>query len=222
MVATIRAHPDLFGGYIGSRALLAAFTLGFACFLRMGELTYSNFDSRYDLRRSSVAFGSNGNPTLLTLSASKTDPFRLGVTTVVPTGPPDICPVRALRDLLDATPDLDPDSALFHFSGNTDFTRGRTIGYMTRALMEAGYPSHKFSGHSFRRGAATWASSIGLSALEIKTLGRWNSDCYRLYIDAGPENHMRAGHRLLHAPIYQSTLDASGIPRPGQVWRPSL
>lgn len=63
------------------------------------------------------------------------------------------------------------------------------------------YPSHqrnglhvrRLPGHSFRRGAATWAASIGMSFTEIKTLRRRYSDCSRLYIGAGPRNTLLSG-----------------------------
>lgn len=41
-----------------------------------------------------------------------------------------------------------------------------------------------FSGHSFRRGAATWAAKMGLSDREIMRLGRWS-------LKAAPGSHQR-------------------------------
>lgn len=221
VLEVIRMHPELYGGRVGSLALIAAFTLGFACFMRMGEITYSVFDARFDLCRTSITFGENGNPCLLKIPASKTDVFRQGVVMTVPTGPTEVCPVRALCRYMIATFLRAPTEPLFQLHGRK-FPKGTVVGYLGKALREAGYPAQKFTGHSLRRGAATWAASIGMSATDIQTLGRWNSDCYRLYIDAGPNDHLRAGKRLLSATIDDSTLSRSGIPQPGQVWRPAL
>jgi len=41
----------------------------------------------------------------------------------------------------------------------------------------------KYSGHSFRRGGATFAHRLGVDPLLIKRMGDWRSDAYRRYID---------------------------------------
>ena len=43
-----------------------------------------------------------------------------------------------------------------------------------------------FTGYSIRMGAATWADVRGLTRAQVRLLGRWKSDCYRVYIDLGP------------------------------------
>ena len=42
----------------------------------------------------------------------------------------------------------------------------------------------KFSGHSFRWGAASSATAMGFNDYEIQQLGRWHSDSYKLYVDS--------------------------------------
>jgi hypothetical protein len=219
LLLVIHDNMSIFGGRQQALALIAAFTLGFACFMRMGELTYASFDERFDLGIGSVKL-SHTTTSYVKLPASKTDVFRIGVTTTIPIGPADVCSVRALSRYLREVPPS-PSGALFHLN-NSPFTKGRVVGYLSKALMEAGYPAHRFSGHSLRRGAATWAASIGMAGKEIQTLGRWNSDCYKLYIDAGPDNHLQYGKRLLGARQSESTLGPSGIPDEAQVWRPAL
>ena len=48
--------------------------------------------------------------------------------------------------------------------------------------MKVGLEASKFAGHSFRIGAATTAAARGVEDSLIKTLGRWESSAYLLYV----------------------------------------
>lgn len=55
-----------------------------------------------------------------------------------------------------------------------------------------GLDSSAYSGHSFRRGGATWALTCGLPGETIQLMGDWTSDCYKRYLDiplAVKQNH---------------------------------
>ena len=123
----------------------------------------------------------------LTLPASKTDPFRRGITLNVAASGDDACPVRALRHLFRWKASL--DSPLFETTNG--FTRDLVVGQVRQILALLGVKGH-YSGHSFRRGAATSARAAGLSEEEIMLLGRWKSFAYRLYIDTRPERILAA------------------------------
>ena len=75
------------------------------------------------------------------------------------------------------------NSPLFRLQNST-FTRQFVTNALRTSFARLGVEGN-YSGHSFRRGAATSAKEAGLSDAEIQLLGRWKSNSYRFYIDLG-------------------------------------
>ncbi|SNX85439.1 uncharacterized protein MEPE_04148 [Melanopsichium pennsylvanicum] len=161
------------------RTYRAAFCLAFACFLRSGELTWEAQDANV-LTISSVSFATDGSYATVTLPASKTDPFRQGVTLTAPAVPLSTCAVSALAIICKRR---EPHEPLFTLEGRQPFTRSAFVATLRQCLEACHISSQSYSGHSFRRGAATWAASNGVNADTIRGLGRWRSDCFRRYVD---------------------------------------
>ena len=118
------------------------------------------------------------------IKASKTDPFRVGVTIYVGATGKWLCPVAAvLAYMVQRGSGRGP---LFQFSDRRYLTRPRFIMALRTALRDAGIDATQFAGHSFRIGAATTASLCGIQDSMIQTLGRWCSAAYTLYIQTPP------------------------------------
>lgn len=178
------------------RLLRAAFSLAFAAFLRSGELTYDAEDARnpdfpsWHITRASIQFDPDGRFMLLSLPASKTDPFRLGVTITIAHSPHDPhCAVKLMATYLQNTSPASPRCPLFVRLGGTPFTQVYLIQEVHRLALANGLAGN-FTGHSFRRGAATWASRQGLGAEQIQKLGRWKSSAYQLYIESTEQDKL--------------------------------
>ncbi|KZW01424.1 DNA breaking-rejoining enzyme [Exidia glandulosa HHB12029] len=184
--------------------LRAIFCLAFSGFLRCGEFTVrkpSEFSRLYNLTRASVEFfPSIDDPThlVLTLPRSKTDPFRQGTKILIAAVPDSAtCPVTAMREYFDALP-ANADDPLF-FDGDdyeAPLTRDWFLRELQDALIAAGFNPADFSGHSFRRGAATTAYTNGVPDADVQRLGRWVSDAYRLYIDEPAQRILALNARL--------------------------
>ena len=182
--------------------LHASFCLAFAAFLRVGEFTYSAKDledpdfSQWFLTRRSVTL--HEDHLELTLPASKTDPFRQGITLTIAASGDEACPVEAIRQLFKW--EAPSNSPLFQW--DNAFTRQLVTNKLREVLALLGVEGH-YSGHSFRRGAATSAREAGLSSEEIQLLGRWKSDAYRLYIVTHPAHILAASRRHQRRPPHR-------------------
>ena len=144
---------------------------------------------------------------LLTLPASKTDPFRRGITLTIAAVGDGACTVKTLHHLTTTWPS-EPHAPLFSnipfdtFQANNglvSFDRNWVVSQLRHLLILEGTLGH-YSGHSFRRGAATWAKQVGIPDEDIQLLGRWKSSAYKRYIEVHPEHIFNVSRRLQTAP----------------------
>ena len=104
---------------------------------------------------------------------------------------------------------LDPVAAgagsstpMFRRSDGTAFSVAE-LRDIVKALMRAvGEDPDQFGAHSLRIGGATALYAAGADPIHIKTMGRWSSDCWRIYVRACFEQTLswtqRAGSQSVH------------------------
>ncbi len=116
----------------------------------------------------------------LFLAASKTDPFRQGVHVLLAAP----LALDALRAYLRVHPrPSTPTAALFEYASGAPLGRSDLIKCMRACIQALGLPAAQYAGHSFRRGGASSLAAAGTPDHLIQALGRWSSECYRLYIE---------------------------------------
>ncbi|KAF5384159.1 hypothetical protein D9615_003180 [Tricholomella constricta] len=181
----------------------AAIKTAWSGFLRCGEFTLDRgekFNTSTHLSRGCVTFlPSFAAPThvRLDLPASKTDPFRKGVSILIAKAPEGstTCAVSALHHLFTSNPQP-LDAPLFSNPDGSPLTRADFVSTLKQRLTSLGINASLYSGHSFRRGAASAAAAVGFADFEIQLLGRWRSDAYKLYIDVPRERILGLSARL--------------------------
>ena len=173
-----RSLPDQYEASL----LWAAATLGFLGFLRVGEFTAVPGSDQVPLSLADVRVDDHTNPTFLavTLRANKTDPFGAGHTLYVGCTESRICPVAAVLAFVAVRPQV-PGPLFVHRNGSP-FTRADLVREIRSALTGSGLDLARFTGHSFRIGAASSAAQVGLDESLIQTLGRWRSSAFQRYI----------------------------------------
>jgi hypothetical protein len=182
---------------------VAAATIAYAGFLRSGEFTYEAKDLRNkrafqntSLLRSDITFSDLDEHVILSLKRSKTDYDHVGVDIIIAATGTPTCPVQALRRLFEE--DSQPiDSPLFRLSSRPLSYR-KFVSTVRQRLQESGIAdSEEYSGHIFRRGAATQAKANGMLNEDIQRLGRWSSEAFRRYIDTDAAYRFRLSRHFL-------------------------
>ena len=180
------AHLDLRNS--AHLALWSAFLVGFFTFFRTANLvprSFESFSSHHALSRGSVSFTSSG--AFLTVTRTKTrqagDTALIIPVPRIPGSP--LCPTFALQCLLRAVPAPDT-SPLFTFTSSSSHLACITSKSLNDGIKHLAslisLDPQDFSGHSLRRGGATFAFQCGIPAELIKLQGDWRSDAYMLYL----------------------------------------
>ena len=161
---------------------IAAFSLAFSAFLRVGEFTCSNKnDTDKIIQKRDVELHESDKTVTLKINFSKTD--QVGISCVLQIKANDL-PFSAfshLSEYLKMRPQF--EGPLFCHLNRKCLSRRQFASVLHSALKFLGYNVDNINTHSFRIGAATFFfASIGLSDDVIKEKGRWSSNSFQRYI----------------------------------------
>jgi hypothetical protein len=118
----------------------------------------------------------------LLLKVSKTDAFNAGVKVYVGCSGAAICAYCSMKRYLASRGHLEISQPLFVDPNGNVLRRRYFVSTVKLLLSFLSLDPSRFSGHSFRAGAATSGAQIGMDNWEIKMLGRWSSEAYNVYI----------------------------------------
>ena len=123
---------------------------------------------------------------------------------VVPLSPvPEnvLCPLVAYSRMLQLVP-APPSSPAFVLpsaAGNRPVLYSAFTKVFRQCLDGIGLNPDGFSSHSFRRGGASFAFSIGIPGEMIQTHGDWRSDAYKVYLEFSYQDKLKVSSRLSSA-----------------------
>lgn len=158
-------------------------TLAWYGLLRTGEFTIKTgqqFDPTVHFQRKDIKFyPSIMVPEYFTIliPRSKTDQTRIGSLVKIFTTSTKTCPVTAMQQLFLQVPTAE-SAPLFNLSGLP--TRDKFLKATTTLLSLSNIDTRRLKGHSFRQGGASAALQVA-PEWQVKLMGRWKSDAWRLY-----------------------------------------
>jgi hypothetical protein len=182
--------------------------------MRCGELTYGKEFDR-DLTPSQADFDTTTSSIHLPWAEALKN---AGIDIPLPVEVPrDVCALQAIKSFISNDPSQDDPvrcPLLSFVDGSYPSSQvGRKL--LDRAVALAGLACEgrgrgrkRYTGHSFRRGAATWAKSTGASEEQMQKAGRWSGSSWRAYVDTPVDQQRQFTGQLYTA---KSTLPASGL-----------
>ena len=179
--------PLLPGDY-DTLVVWSAMTLAFFGCLRAGEITIpSRHSPEWDfiVRLSDVQFYSLPNNEYMKVSIKRTKTKPHGIVVTVGCSQSQVCALCTMKSYFKARGIISTigNNAPLYVLANGQVLHKDLFVQKTKIYVAAiGKNPSKYSGHSFRSGAATTASSQGFHEYEIKQLGHWSSQAYQRYI----------------------------------------
>ena len=160
--------------------------------LRPGELMCANvgtFDPDFTLLRQDISLkdimlkGEKLDTLQLFIKSDKTDKEGKGRLLDIYSSDSDLCPVKAYVKYLNKSNHTDPEKPAIRLASGKPLTTKQFNVHLKSFLgKHVDTESGVVSGHSFRAGIASLAGLLGYSESQIKSIGRWSSDAYMVYL----------------------------------------
>ena len=194
-------------------AMWCGYLVAFYCLFRKANVVpkYSKFDPACVLTRSDIEIDEEGHRVLVYVNFSKTNQY-MKQFHVIPI-PANIDPALDLfrhLKLLYSLVDASEQSPAFSYS-KTKFVDHKSYTVRLKELLsKSGLDPALYSGHSFRRGGASYLYSIGGTTLMVQVLGDWASQVFTRYLHLSLDDRLEA-QELIAANI-NSTIGNTALP----------
>jgi hypothetical protein len=169
----------------GDLALWSSFLVSFYGLLRKSNAVPKNikYDPSKVLTRRNILVDPHTNMVYIYVGFSKTNQFgsRDLIIPVPGNSDPALDPVRHL-DALFTRFAAHPEAAAFSYGPSSFINYSSFTTRLKNLLTKSGYNAKLYSGHSFRRGGASFLHACGGTALMVQASGDWSSQCFTRYL----------------------------------------
>ena len=181
-------------------ALWCGFLVAFYTLFRKANVCPKEllYDPETVLTRGDVIIDNENERVLIFVNFSKTNQFQKSCH-VIPI-PKNVDPCldlfRHLGSLFRKVKAED-DAPALSFSPTSFVTHKTFTERLKKLLSQSGLEPSLFSGHSFRRGGASYLYSVGGSTLMVQVLGSWSSQIFTRYIYLSVEDRLAAQNLIM-------------------------
>ena len=194
-------------------AVWCGYLVAFYSLFRKANVVPKNtsFDPACILTRGDLEIDEAGQRILVYVSFSKTNQFmkRFHVIPIPANDDPALDLFRHLKHLFSIV-DVPEDAPAFSYSKSRFIDHKSYTVKLKHLLSKAGLDPASFSGHSFRRGGASYLYSIGGTTLMVQFLGDWASQVFTRYLHLSLEGRLEA--QELIASNINSTIGRTALP----------
>ena len=176
-------------------AIWCSYLLAFYCLFRKKNVCPESSEPSGEktLRRKHLEIDKDNNVVYVYCNFSKTNQFGSSDLVIPVPGneDPKLDLVRHLTNLLAAV-DADPDQPAFTYAPGKFVHYKLFTDKLKLILSSCGLDPSLYSGHSFRRGGASFLYQVGGSILQIMSSGSWSSTCFTRYLFLTEEERLEA------------------------------
>ena len=188
----IRINSDL--------AIWCGFLVAFYTLFRKANVCpkEQNFDPETILTRGDVIIDEENERILIFVNFSKTNQFqkRCHVIPIPRNDDPALDLFTHLRDLFERV-NAAEDAPALSYTPSSYITHKPFTEKLKCLLTKAGLDPSLYSGHSFRRGGASYLYSVGGSTLMVQVLGEWSSQIFTRYLYLSLEDRLDAQNLIM-------------------------
>ena len=183
-------------------AIWCCFLLTFYCLLRKANSVPEgpDYDVNQILARRHIRFDHRRKTVLVFIGWSKTNQFgnRDLVVPIPANSDPALDLYRHLNDLFFRVM-VSGDRPAFSYTPSKFITYTSFTTRLKSLLLAAGIDPKLYSGHSFRRGGATYLHSLGATPLEIQASGDWQTMVFTGYLHLSLEDRWKSQQLIADA-----------------------
>ena len=183
-------------------ALWRSFLTAFYCLFRKANVVPRNnrCDPTKILTRENIGLDRQARVVYIYVGFSKTNQYRKRDRCIpIPANEdPALDLYRHMEQLMSAV-DVPGTAPAFSYSQDKFICYDQFTKRLKSTLSQSGLDPDLYSGHSFRRGGASFLFSVGASQLMVQVLGDWTSMVYTRYLFLDADDRMSAQHLMASA-----------------------